>query len=233
MKFETDWEMGFEALNNYFASVVTDIKLDQVTYGTGASLSEWIQTQRSQFRIGKLSLDRIERLNGLPDWSWGVRDALLEQGITQLKTFMKTFGHLDVPHPYVTTGGYRLGAWVSQKRVRYRKDKLSEITISALEALPGWTWQAGIKRSGLSQGLINFHTDNWNTKYEIAKRFSIQFGHCSFPKTLLEGEDLASWGSNQRKAFRDSKLSPEKIKALEELKGWSWKPKGGPRKSSS
>jgi hypothetical protein len=169
----------------------------------------------------------------LSDWSWDVRDALLEQGITQLKTFMNTFGHLDVPHPYVTTDGYRLGAWVSQKRVRYKKDKLSDTTISALEALPGWAWQAGIKRSGLSQGLISFHSDNWNTKYEIAKRFSIQFGHCSFPKTLVEGEDLASWGSNQRKAFRDSKLSPEKIKALEKLKGWSWKPKGGPRKSSS
>ena len=232
MQFEGGWDMGFEALKTYFTSVLTDIKLEQVTYGTGASLSEWIQTQRGQYRLGNLSIDRIERLNGLPDWSWGVRDALLEQGVTQLETFMKAFGHLDVPHPYITPDAFRLGAWVSQKRVRYKKGKLSEGTISALEELPGWAWQAGIRRSGLSQRLIDFHADNWNNKYEIAKRFSEQFGHCSFQKTLFEGQDLAHWGSNQRKAFRDAKLSQEKIEALEELKGWSWKPKGGPRKSS-
>lgn len=230
--FKNNWTLGYESLKE-FALKNGHLNVGETKIlGLGTSLSEWLQTQKSSYKDNTLSQERAQLLEALPRWSWVFRDTLLDQAITQLDTFMKTFGHLDVPSTYLTSDGYRLGAWVSQKRVRYKKGKLSEDTIATLEALPEWAWKSGYDKRVLPQGMINLHSNNWNTKYEVAKRFCYQFGHCSFPNTLIEGENLAAWGSNQRKAYRDSKLSTERIRALEELQGWSWKPKGGPRKLS-
>jgi superfamily II DNA or RNA helicase len=230
--FKNNWILGYESLkefaqkNSHFNSGETKI------LGLGTSLSEWIQTQKSSYKDNTLSQERVQLLEALPGWSWVFRDTLLDQAITQLNAFLKTFGHLDVPNRYITSDGYRLGAWVSQKRVRYKKGELSDDVIAALETLNEWAWISSFDKRVLPQGMIKLHSNNWNTKYEAAKHFCDQFGHCSFPKTLFEGENLTRWASYQRKAYSDSRLSTERIRALEELEGWSWKPKGGPRKLS-
>jgi superfamily II DNA or RNA helicase len=137
----SQWEEGFDALRVFSSTDNPETELKLISYGNGNNLAEWVQTQRSQFRQGKLSTARATRLNELPNWKWDVRDALLESGITELNEFAKTFGHLEIPSQYITSTGFRLGAWVSQKRVRYKKGKLSDKIISSLERLPGWEWK--------------------------------------------------------------------------------------------
>jgi superfamily II DNA or RNA helicase len=49
-------------------------------------------------------------------------------------------GHARVPNSYITSDGFKLGNWVSSRRMDYKKSKLSEDRIRALEELPGWSW---------------------------------------------------------------------------------------------
>jgi superfamily II DNA or RNA helicase/uncharacterized protein YjiS (DUF1127 family) len=209
--FKNNWTLGYESLKE-FAQKDGHLNAGEAkVIGLESSLSEWIQTQKRSYKANALPQERVQLLEALPGWSWDVREKLLLEGIQKLIEFQNSHQHLNPPSKYIADDGFRLGAWVSQKRIRYKKGKLSQESINALEEIKGWTW-------------TNENSDDtWNTKYELAKTFSQINGHCQFPRTVLEGINLGLWARAQRQRYHNSSLTDEQIKDLEVLSGWTWR----------
>jgi Helicase associated domain len=154
-----------------------------------------------------MNIDRRQRLEALPEWSWDVLSDLWEVGFSHLKQFSDREGHCRVPATYKTNDGYRLGNWVVNQRVT--KDKIHIGRRHRLEALPDWSWDV--------------LSDLWEVYFSHLKRFSERQGHCRVPATYKtdDGFGLKAWLQNQRK--RKDTTNPDRRQRFA-LPGWSWDP---------
>ncbi|MEU4341486.1 helicase associated domain-containing protein [Nocardia sp. NPDC023852] len=108
------------------------------SYQVGA----WVERQRRLFRDGKLDLDRKERLEALPGWTWDPSTDKWDEGFRYLRDYIKKNGNARVPSTHVTDDGYALGRWVTKQRRRYASDELEVDRQYRLLKLPGWAWKA-------------------------------------------------------------------------------------------
>jgi DNA invertase Pin-like site-specific DNA recombinase len=69
-----------------------------------------------------------------------------EQHIEALRQYVAEHGTCDVPHSYVHSKGggtsIALGRWVAYVRGRFRSGRVPQDRAAALQAIPGWTWEA-------------------------------------------------------------------------------------------
>lgn len=103
-----------------------------------------------------------------------------------------------------------LGNWCLDKRVRYRKEKLSEEQITDLEAI-GFCWDPEEER--------------WRTMYEalVAFRDLNADRWPSSSSTDAEERRLGEWCEAKRGSYRKNKLDAAKIAELEAI-GFDWNP---------
>jgi predicted helicase len=108
---------------------------------TTTSLGVWCIGQRSKFKAGALSQERVSRLESLKGWSWDpVTDSWNKQ-FDALRIYLNanscTPSQVD-PDPDVA----KLGMWCNTQRVARRKGLLSKERVKRLEGLQGWQWSA-------------------------------------------------------------------------------------------
>ena len=63
--------------------------------------------------------------------------------------------------------------------------------------------------------------DQWEERFAELKAFKKKYGHCNVPLHCKEKPQLARWVSKQRTVKARGKLSPDRIKRLEEI-GFQW-----------
>ena len=114
-------------------------------------IGNWIDSQRTARKNGKLSEDRIQQLETIPGWFW--KDEK-RKNAAKARPWPEW---LEVLHEYVAaeqrlpTGstiwtrpidgsGWRLGSWIKGQRANRKKDKLPEDRVRELETIPGWKW---------------------------------------------------------------------------------------------
>ena len=71
--FETQWNETFQILEKYLSETGTAYVPQNLTY-MEKRLGAWVSGQRQDFKIKKLSLERIEKLQKLHGWSWDATD---------------------------------------------------------------------------------------------------------------------------------------------------------------
>ena len=203
--FSDQWEAGFAHLKTFsdregHCRVLQGYKTDG-----GYHLNSWVANQRMAKET--MDIDRRQRLEALPGWSWNVFSDRWEDGFLSLKQFVNQKGHCQVPLNYKTSKGYRLGIWVTGQRKA--KDTMSPDRRQRLEALPGWSW--------------NRFSDKWEEGFSHLKRFSDREGHCRVTRfyETEEGYPLGHWVSGQRTA-KDTMI-PDRRQRLEALPGWVWR----------
>ena len=202
--FVEQWDAGFQFLKTYAEETGSARPSAQFKTKDGFRLGLWTGNQRRN--KDTLSPERIALLESLPQWSWDLISDKWNERFQFLKTYAEETGSARPSAQFKTKDGFRLGLWVSTKRLG--KDSLSPERIALLELLPQWSWDP--------------ISDKWNQGYEYLKAFTKEIGIARPPygfKTK-DGFRLGGWVSTQR--FQKNKLTPERIALLESLPGWKW-----------
>jgi hypothetical protein len=86
---------------------------------------------------------------------------------------------------------------LASERVRY------------LESLEGWSWQP--------------KHDAWEDGYQALLSYVERKGHAVVPKDHVEGDfRLGAWVGEQRTAYKDGRIRPERAERLQDLPSWCW-----------
>ena len=166
-------------------------------------LGSWCTHLRENKKKGKLSDERITKLELLDGWYWELADPF-DDHYGELKQWIKINNKLPSQHSN-DLQEKQLGRWCSQKRFDKKKSKLSDDKIQKLEKLDGWVWeQFDDSYDELKQWiLINKKLPSMRSKDPQEKQFGM-------------------WCSTQRANKKKGKISDERIKQLEKLDGWYW-----------
>jgi hypothetical protein len=108
----------------------------------GYRLGSWVRQQRNALGVDKLTDSRVAALEALSGWTWDPFEDDWQDGLEHLRAYVERKGHVRPPNKYVEDDGYRLGFWVSNQRKDLRAGRLADDRVEALEAFPGWTWNA-------------------------------------------------------------------------------------------
>ncbi|MBI3880832.1 MAG: Helicase associated domain protein [Verrucomicrobia bacterium] len=175
-------------------------------------LARWVRTQRAQCSHGKLSPERIEKLDSIVfDWQ-PARDV----GETEKRTWDEMFARLqqyreqhgDTLVPQRWKEDPSLADWVSKQRVTYNRWLVSTERIHRLDEI-GFEWDPiGTRWEEMLQQLIEFKK---------------QHGHTNVPQRSPKYTELATWVRNQRAAKEYNRpIIVERGKRLDEI-GFAWR----------
>ncbi len=199
---DSRFDEGFAYAEDYYkANGNLDVRSTFIT-ADGFRLGTWVHAQRSCYKSGKLSVDRIRRLESI-GMEWTPLKDNWESGFAHLKAYCKENGNTDVPSGYVCEDGYKLGMWFANQKSRNRNGKLTEERAKKLEAL-GVTW-------------TNDHKLRWDEGYAHLLEYRKLFHHASPPATYVcrDGYRLGSWLQAQKRACKSGKLDDGRIDRLQ------------------
>jgi len=204
------WEFWLGLLENYVSEHGHGFVPHNLKVGS-FKLGYWVNSQRTKYKDGDLSSERIIKLEAVAGWSWNQLEDVWDSFFSLLQEFVDEFGHSLVPDKPILYREQKLSSWVNMQRTRYNRGRLEEDRIERLEALTGWTWTP-----------IN---DKWDQWFALVQSFSLDTGHCRVPRGFMVGSlNLGRWVSKQRTRYNKRILEVERIERLESLSGWTWHP---------
>ena len=202
---ENVWNQRFQELaayKNRFGDCNASLKWNE-----NPELGVWCSHQRQAFKQGKLSPERITRLEEL-GFPWVRFDSAWEKMFGPLIDYKKRFGNCNVPQGW--NEDQKLGRWVSTQRRLRKKGQLSPERIARLSEL-GFVWDR----------LDGAWERAWVKRYQELVAYKNRFGDCNVPKKWCENTTLGLWCRTQRAEYKKGKLTPERINRLEKI-GFRW-----------
>jgi hypothetical protein len=95
-------------------------------------LGNWVHTQRTLHKQGRLDEERIARLDAI-GFTWDLRREIWEAMFAALEEYRHATGHCDVPQAYADNP--KLGNWVMMQRAGYKAGRLDGEQIERLQAI--------------------------------------------------------------------------------------------------
>jgi hypothetical protein len=169
-----------------------------------AGLGQWVNNQRTSYRMSRLSPDR-ERALRVAGFHFDKREADWEKRLAALRTFKRKHGHCWIPK------GHPLRPWVMELRGRGTK-RLTPSRRQALEAIGFFTpWRQVQVRL------------NWERFSRELARLRKARGDLDIVEADVPSRALWWWIRRQRAEYARGTLAPERQRALERL-GLSLRP---------
>ena len=121
--------------------------------------------------------------------------------------YFENHGDLLVMSQYICDDGYKLGNWIANQRTnKTSKDKYRKLNSEQI---------ARLERIGM---IWNVQEYQWLRSYETALQYYERNGNIRVPRGMRYGNiDLQSWVSEQRKRYKQGKLSEERISKLSRI----------------
>lgn len=166
----------------------------------------WITSQRTAYRNGLLSEERISKLSAVQGWSWDPFEESWESGLAALKKHFDSGGKATVPRGFEIDG---VNLFNFIRLHRNKSERLTEERRAQLDALPQWSWSP--------------FGEAWESRFrqlEFALRDSGELALDALPES--DRKPLLEWIGYQRK-HKDTRLESEQVERLESLPGWRWK----------
>jgi superfamily II DNA or RNA helicase len=209
---EADFQEGLEKLKTYVEQNHNARVTQSHTGDDGFRLGAWVSNRRTDYNKGKLDPDRIRQLESLEGWVWDPVEVDFQEGLEKLKTYVEQNHNARVPATYIDDDGFRLGAWVSNRRNVYKKGKLDPDRIQRLDFIEGWVWDR--YEADFHEGL------------EKLKKYVEQNHNARVPATYIDddGFRLGGWVHSRRNDYKKGKLEPDRIRQLDSIGGWVWDP---------
>ena len=201
---ETYWNQMYQELVDYHR-VHGDCNVPQ-KFPENPQLATWVSTRRNSYKTGQLDTDKIQKLDEL-GFSWNRVEDAWNQMYQELVNYHQAYGDCNVPRYY--SENRQLAIWVYGQRQRNNRGNLDAEKIEKLDEL-GFSW--------------NPDQDFWDKMYDALVEYKEKYGHCNVPQKYSSNPQLATWVSSQRRSMKKDRLSPERIKKLNQL-GFDWTPK--------
>lgn len=206
---DRSWKIQFENLKQYRIVNPNKWPSKGEEFPPGNKINSWVQNQRTFYRRGTLSKERIQLLEGI-DFLWELRDDKWFEQLHLLHQYRKEnpdrwpADNEDFPE------GNLLGSWCRNQRTRYQQKHLSCERIALLEKIK-FPWS--IKK------------DRWNNQFQLLLEYRKLRPNewPSVSEEFPEGNKLGVWCSYQRKAYKAGRLSDRKRERLRDI-GFSFNP---------
>ncbi|MBF0463073.1 MAG: Helicase associated domain protein [Magnetococcales bacterium] len=163
-------------------------------------LADWVGKQRRDWRAGRLSAERLARLEAL-GFVWDPEEKAWQEQWAALQAFYAVHGHCHVPDTVAP-----LAEWVRQQRRAGLGQTLSAERRACLDAL-AFIWDG--------------HEAEWDAMVVALQQFRAERNHCIIPTQFPENPALARWVSGVRRAYASGTLSADKVQRLSAL-GFVW-----------
>ena len=218
------WDESYELANKYY-EVHKDLQInykfktiDGYTYNEhGYGLGGWLVNQRRLYRLGRLSKDKITKLENI-GIVWNVIKSF-EESFKLVLEYYKEHGNINLPNDYYLEDGYNLGGFIYSQKQLKKQGKLSEDRIKLFDDLDiDWTIKE-VKKNPSWDEMFKLASNYYNTY----KNLDIKRNFCTLDGITLneEGYNLGRWISRQRVSYKNNKLSKKQIEKLESI-GMKW-----------
>ena len=185
------------------------------------SLCRWAGRCRRLHREHRLSADRAAALEAIPNWHWAPRDApprtrvSFDERCAQLRAFVAGNGRF--PRSAGEGSEHSLYAWLVRQRWRHRAVGLTRERLAKLDAVGDWNAQL--------PRILPFEQS-----VAALTQFTVRHGRLPRPSSKDETERaLGCRARHRRRQYREGRLSPERVAALERIPFWVWDmPRGRP-----
>jgi hypothetical protein len=197
-KYDQQWGKNYRRLKEYkkrYEEIQVSVSIDR-------PLEQWTCIQRKRKKTGKLSVDKIKKLEQI-GFPWDIHESYWMHMYDQLVWFRKKYGHTRVPWRWEANP--RLDQWVS--RTRLKQYKLTEAQIALLNQI-GFDWH-----------VIRKNPVPWEEMIDCLAAFKSKYGHTRVPAKWETDRKLGKWVARQRSD--QEKLKPERKKMLEQI-GFDW-----------
>lgn len=180
-----------------------DISSSYVTLSC-ATLGSWLREQQNSYLKGTLKEERQEKLESI-GIIWQTNETKWYEMYKYAKEYQKEHGTLITTKNYITPNGKSLTEWLQAQRSGYHKKTLKPERIKLLEAI-GMVWS------------IN-QSYTWHDMYLLAQEYQKEHGNLIIPRNYKgkNGLNLGYWLYKEKLKYRQGKLAPEKIIALEHI----------------
>lgn len=196
--YNSRWEANFAKLVAYkqvYGTCQVSLKLDP-------ALQRWTRWQRILFYKGKLTKQRLDKLNEIC-FPWSIEEGYWMKMYDALSSFRHQFGHTRVPYNW--TPNLQLAKWIY--RVKLTKSDLPAQKIKLLDLINfEWTLNRKIVLP-------------WKVMYDRLLTFKKTHGHTRVPVNWHKDPKLGKWVSRMR--YEREKLTRERIILLEAI-GFDW-----------
>lgn len=200
--FENSWEFVFDILKEYKETYSKFPEYNEIY--DGVLLGKWCSNQRRLFKNGKLSDEKISKLNEI-NFIWDLDEENWNFMFESLKNVVDKLGHFPKKSEFPKDDN-RLLNWVNTQKILYRKNSLNAEKSEKLLKL-------GCKFNPSA-------SEMWELRYSQLKDFVNKNGRFPTYGDSLNGKEnsaLYIWTNSQRKAKNSNKLSEEKTKKLDEI----------------
>lgn len=207
------WDMYYASAKQYYKENGNlEVPARYITE-EGYALGSWLNNQKAIRKgtiVGKLTEDQIQKLDSI-GMIWDSLDYFWEQNFKLAKEYYLTYGNLDIPTNYKSTGGKHLGNWILRQRQLNKSNSLTDEQVNKLDSI-GMDWMDRVDRI-------------WENGFIEAKNYSEEYGNLSVPKNYRSNTDfpLGIWIQRQRSLYKSNKISENRIKRLTDI-GMKWNP---------
>jgi hypothetical protein len=232
--YSKQWEQMFDALQKFQAEQGHCRVPGR--WPENVKLASWVATQRARKAAGKLSDDRIKRLDNL-GFAWRVysdesqppgetskaHDRAWEQMFAELEIYRSEHGDCKVPTQWPNNP--KLANWVATQRQSKKSGKLKPERIASLNTI-GFEWIVGkgtVQTFHEKRGITPTAAQMWEVRFCELTEYKQAHGNCLVPQSWKGNRHLANWVTDQRMAYRREQLDAERLRRLEEL-SFDWDP---------
>lgn len=193
----------------YYYNKVKELYNNGIYYSdiNDKSLRFWIRRVKHDYKYRLLTdeqMELVDRINLLEntrnriDW---------DEAFEYAKAYYYDHGNLNVPTGYRCGKNFNLYGWLSDQRVKYVKNILTNSQIEMLNSIK-MVWRV---------------TRSWNESYEFLYKYYLEHGNIDIPYNYVcdDGYYLGCWLSNQKDKYKAGLLSDDHIDKLESL-GIKW-----------
>lgn len=194
--------LGLRLLREYIAEFKTT-NIPAACVYKGFPLKAWLSNRKRDVKHGRENKRVIRSILKMGIPLLDPPKSAFDQGREPLKSFVAREGHANIPISHIDNSGFKLGQWIRSMRAKWKNKELTRAQISFLS-------RYGVHKSQ--------YENQFETFVSLLRKIVEETGSPNVPDSFeYEGKKIGGWLRDNRKKWRDNKLSPQRVKILEDL----------------